>query len=101
MRLIAVTTIVTQVKRFLTTWRLSALIVVHTSCAMILFDFQGRAVQTARSLDEGLALVLPLDSADVSNRLHDGKLIHLTGTLRTGEVSRTWCIGSHECYYIC
>ena len=62
----------------------------HTSCAVIFFfDFQGRAVRTARSLDEGLALVLPLDSADVSNRLHDGKLIHMTGTLRTGEVSRT------------
>ena len=48
--------------------------------------FQGRTVQTARSLEEGLELVIPLHTTEVAFEHHNGKLIHLTGQLKTDEV---------------
>ena len=47
---------------------------------------QGRTVQTARSLEEGLELVIPLHTTEVAFEHHNGKLIHLSGQLKTDEV---------------
>lgn len=52
----------------------------------LLFWNEGRAVQTAQSLDEGLSSVIPLDRASVVFDSNHGKLIHLTGQLRTDRV---------------
>ena len=57
-------------------------------------------MQTAQSLDEGLALVVPLQSADVYDRRHDGDLVHVTGTLRTAQVFHAltfWCFSVALC----
>ena len=48
---------------------------------------QGRAVQTARSLDEGMRLVRPLGNAEVVFEENNGKLVHLTSPLRTSKVT--------------
>ncbi|XP_060075646.1 transmembrane protein 43-like [Ylistrum balloti] len=52
----------------------------------LLFFNEGRAVQTAQSLDEGLASVVPLDNIDVVFDHNNGKLVHLTGKLKTDRV---------------
>ncbi|XP_033745885.1 transmembrane protein 43-like [Pecten maximus] len=52
----------------------------------LLFFNEGRAVQTAQSLDEGLASVVPLDNANVVFDTNNGKLVHLTGKLSTERV---------------
>ena len=48
---------------------------------------QGRAVQTARSLEEGLKSVVTLGSAEVVFEENNGKLVHLSGPLQTDKVS--------------
>jgi hypothetical protein len=50
--------------------------------AILLFWNEGRAVQTARSLTEGEAAVIDVDSAKVE-AANDGKLVHVTGDLAT------------------
>ena len=51
------------------------------------FPVQGRAVQTALSLEEGLKQVVHLHYIDqVSPEYHD-KLVHLTGSLQTDKVA--------------
>lgn len=51
------------------------------------FNLQGRAVQTALSLEEGLKQVVHLNYIDqVSPEYHE-KLVHLTGGLQTDKVS--------------
>ncbi|OWF55861.1 Transmembrane protein 43 [Mizuhopecten yessoensis] len=52
----------------------------------LLFWNEGRAVQTAQSLDEGLASVVPLDNTNVVFDHNHGKLVHLTGKLKTERV---------------
>ena len=45
---------------------------------IILFWNEGRAVHTARTLEEGKSLVVPVDSAKV-DPANEGKLVHFTG----------------------
>lgn len=44
-------------------------------------------MKTAKSLDEGLNVVLPLETVDVAFDEHNGKLVHLSGPLHTKAVS--------------
>jgi len=50
---------------------------------VFLFWNEGRAVQTQRSLAEGASLVVSVDAARV-DPANDGKLIHLSGDLKSG-----------------
>ena len=54
------------------------------ACLTILL--KGRAVQTAKSLEEGLKAVVPLGSAQVLFDENSGKLVHLSGPLQTDKV---------------
>ncbi|VDI59217.1 Hypothetical predicted protein [Mytilus galloprovincialis] len=47
------------------------------------FVGKGRAVQTAKSLDEGLSIVVSLENIDVPFEQNNGKLVHLAGPLKT------------------
>ena len=47
---------------------------------------QGRAVQTARSLEEGLKYVRTLQTTEVAFDENNGHLVHLVGPLRTTKV---------------
>nr|XP_006631031.1 PREDICTED: transmembrane protein 43 isoform X1 [Lepisosteus oculatus] len=49
----------------------------------VLFTNEGRALKTAASLDEGLSLVVPLDNIHSVDPQNNGKLVHLSGPLRT------------------
>ncbi|XP_022095935.1 transmembrane protein 43-like isoform X2 [Acanthaster planci] len=51
----------------------------------ILFLNEGKAVQTAHSLDEGLRLVVPIPNNKVIFQENNYKLVHLTGKLRTDQ----------------
>ncbi|XP_043934536.1 transmembrane protein 43 isoform X2 [Protopterus annectens] len=51
----------------------------------LLFSNEGRALQTANSLNEGLSLVVSLEDVNFVNQQIDGKLVHLTGPLRTSK----------------
>ena len=57
-------------------------IVLVLGSAVLLFWNEGRAVQTARSLAEGRGLVVDVDAARVDPG-NDGKLVHVTGELKT------------------
>ncbi|ESO82553.1 hypothetical protein LOTGIDRAFT_134414 [Lottia gigantea] len=52
----------------------------------LLYWNEGRAVQTAKSLDEGLSVVIPLKSTDVAFESNNGKLVYLTATLHTDKI---------------
>lgn len=49
----------------------------------VIYWNEGRAVQTALSLDEGLKQVIPLHFIDQVNPQNQDKLVHLTGALQT------------------
>ena len=49
---------------------------------------QGRAVQTALSLEEGLQQVVHLHFIDSVDQENEDKLVHLSGNLQTETVSR-------------
>ncbi|KAK6177060.1 hypothetical protein SNE40_015241 [Patella caerulea] len=51
--------------------------------ASLLFWNEGRAVQRAQSLDEGLSVIIPLSTTDVAFEANNGKLVHLSGPLFT------------------
>ncbi|KAM7011744.1 transmembrane protein 43 [Passerculus sandwichensis] len=51
----------------------------------VLFTNEGRALRTARSLDEGLSLVVPLDSIHSISQQNEGRLVHLAGALSTSK----------------
>ncbi|XP_032640200.1 transmembrane protein 43 [Chelonoidis abingdonii] len=51
----------------------------------LLFTNEGRALKTATSLDEGLSLVVPLDNIHSVSQQNEGKLVHLSGALRTSK----------------
>ena len=57
-------------------------IVLILGSGVILFWNEGRAVQTARSLTEGQGVVVDADAARVDPG-NDGKLVHVTGDLKT------------------
>lgn len=44
-------------------------------------------MQTAKSLDEGLSIVVSLENIDVPFEQNNGKLVHLAGPLKTEKVS--------------
>lgn len=52
----------------------------------LLFWNEGRAVQTAKSLQEGLQMVLLLPYSEIVSMENNGKLIHLVGELNTDKV---------------
>ncbi|KAK2154049.1 hypothetical protein LSH36_278g02091 [Paralvinella palmiformis] len=54
--------------------------------AVLVFWNEGRAVQTSQSLDEGLHIVRILKSAEVIFDENNGKLVHLSGTLKTSKL---------------
>ncbi|KAL5015390.1 hypothetical protein ScPMuIL_009660 [Solemya velum] len=54
----------------------------------LLFWNEGRSVQTARSLEEGLSSVVSLENIDVSFVENNGRLVHLSGPLKTERVLR-------------
>lgn len=58
-------------------------LLVAGSC--LLFWNEGRAVQTAKSLDEGLNMVVKLPNTQVVSMENNGKLVHLTGELQTDQ----------------
>ncbi len=58
----------------------------HTHIHKHFVSSKGRAVQTARSLEEGLDLVIPLENTEIAFEHHNGKLVHITGALRTDKV---------------
>ncbi|XP_078066130.1 transmembrane protein 43 isoform X2 [Mustelus asterias] len=49
----------------------------------LLFTNEGRCVTTQNSLDEGLSLVMSLNDIFTPLPQHDGKLVHLSGSLMT------------------
>ncbi|KAM4023437.1 transmembrane protein 43 [Anomaloglossus baeobatrachus] len=49
----------------------------------LLFTNEGRAVQTAASLDEGLSVVVPIGNVHRVDPINEAKLLHLTGPLQT------------------
>lgn len=51
----------------------------------VLFTNEGRALQTALSLDEGLSLVVPLDSRSSLDLQNNNRLVHLSAQLRTSQ----------------
>uniref|UniRef100_A0A8D0HMQ1 Transmembrane protein 43 n=1 Tax=Sphenodon punctatus TaxID=8508 RepID=A0A8D0HMQ1_SPHPU len=51
----------------------------------LLFTNEGRALKTARSLEEGLSLVVSLDNIQILSEQNEGKLVHLSGPLRTSK----------------
>uniref|UniRef100_A0A672V241 Transmembrane protein 43 n=1 Tax=Strigops habroptila TaxID=2489341 RepID=A0A672V241_STRHB len=51
----------------------------------LLFTNEGRALRTARSLDEGLSLVIPLGSIHSVSQENEGRLVHLVGALSTSK----------------
>lgn len=51
-------------------------------------SLQGRALRTAKSLDEGLSLVVPLDGILSISQQNEGRLVHLAGALSTSKVNK-------------
>ncbi|NWT71791.1 TMM43 protein, partial [Prunella himalayana] len=51
----------------------------------LLFTNEGRALRTAKSLDEGLSLVVSLDSIHSISQQNEGRLVHLAGALSTSK----------------
>lgn len=52
----------------------------------MLFWNEGRAVQTAKSLDEGLRLTVSLPTSQIVSMENNGKLVHLKGPLHTDKI---------------
>ncbi|XP_053576897.1 transmembrane protein 43 [Bombina bombina] len=51
----------------------------------LLFTNEGRAVQTALSLEEGLSLVVPIPNIHVVDFKNEANLVHVSGALRTAK----------------
>lgn len=49
----------------------------------LLFTNEGRAVQTAKSLDEGLSVVLTIGNIQRIDPMNEAKLLHVSGVLQT------------------
>ncbi|MBR1981590.1 MAG: hypothetical protein IKA23_02435 [Akkermansia sp.] len=52
----------------------------------LLFWNEGRAVKTAKALEEGASVCVQLPNADTIDATMDGKLVHVTGTAVTDDV---------------
>jgi len=52
----------------------------------LLFWNEGRAVKTARALDEGQGVVIEVESNKTVDPEYDGKLVHMTGKADTAEI---------------
>uniref|UniRef100_A0A8C1S238 Uncharacterized protein n=1 Tax=Cyprinus carpio TaxID=7962 RepID=A0A8C1S238_CYPCA len=52
----------------------------------VLFTNEGRALRTASALDEGLKQVVSLHPDVMLDPQNDGRLVHLSGPLRTAQV---------------
>ena len=52
----------------------------------LLFWNEGRAVKTAKALEEGASVCVKLPNADTVDATMDGKLVHVTGTAITDDV---------------
>lgn len=57
-------------------------LVLIVAMVVLLFWNEGRAVTTARSLDEGAAAVVAVDAGSI-DAAHEGKLIHISGPVTT------------------
>lgn len=51
----------------------------------LLFWNEGRAVKTAKALEEGASVCVQLPNADTIDATMDGKLVHVTGTAKTDD----------------
>ena len=51
----------------------------------LLFWNEGRAVKTAKALEEGASVCVKLPNADTVDATMDGKLVHVTGTAKTDD----------------
>ncbi|XP_073501073.1 transmembrane protein 43 isoform X2 [Phyllobates terribilis] len=58
-------------------------LIAFTLSFYLLFTNEGRAVQTAASLDEGLSVVVPIGNVHRVDPINEAKLLHLTGPLQT------------------
>lgn len=61
---------------------LVGLVLIVAGCVLIFWN-EGRAVQTAKSLDEGLRLAVNVPNPDVISMENNGKLVHIVGLLAT------------------
>lgn len=62
----------------------------------IIFCNEGRAVRTARALDEGQGVVIEVDSNKAVDPDNDGKLVYMTGKADTRDVLRDPVFGISE-----
>ncbi|KAK7486518.1 hypothetical protein BaRGS_00022184 [Batillaria attramentaria] len=58
------------------------IVLLVVSCCLLFWN-EGRAVQTAQSLDEGLRVLTPLTTTDVAFEMNNGHLVYMTGSLHT------------------
>lgn len=62
----------------------------------LLFWNEGRAVKTARALDEGQGVVIEVESNGTVDPDNDGKLVHMTGKAETKDVLEDAAFGVSE-----
>ncbi len=60
-------------------------LVLIVAMVVLLFWNEGRAVTTARSLDEGAAAVVSVDASGI-DAAHEGKLVHVSGPVTTDAI---------------
>lgn len=60
-------------------------LVVFSLSFYIHFTNEGRAVKTAASLDEGLSIVVSLDTVNLVEPRNEGRLVHLSGVISTSK----------------
>ena len=62
----------------------------------LLFWNEGRAVKTARALDEGQGVVIEVETNKTVDHDNDGKLVHMTGKAETKDVLEDATFGVRE-----
>ena len=67
------------------------ILLVVASC-VLLFWAEGRAVKTARALEEGAAIVIPVDANQI-DPANEGKLVHISGTAVPQDVPKDQRLG--------
>lgn len=60
------------------------IVLLFGACGLLFWN-EGRAVQTAQSLDEGLKVLVPLTTTDVAFDNNNGQLVYLSGLLHADE----------------
>ena len=71
-------------------------LVLFVAAIPLLFWNEGRAVKTARALDEGQGAVIEVDSNKTIDPDNDGKLVHMTGKAETKDVLQDAVFGVSE-----